>query len=460
MINNNISIVLISDNNYAIPARVVCNSIIRNNTQNNKIEINIIGIEFSQENLEKFQQLDTELVVIKVIQTQNSLAHIANNHPHVSKAALQKFMIPEYFSNMDKILYLDCDVLVCEDLTELFTMNISTNYAAVVKDMAGTISENHHIKMNHKDYFNSGMMLLNLKKIREDNVVKKMIEVKASKQFTHFMDQDEFNYVFAENVTYLSPKYNFMSPNLNYDFLDIASFYSLTLDELQQIYKQPTIIHLTNYPKTWNDIDNINFKMWFNYIAKEDNYDLVLYHHNKYKEQILEMYKKEAQANTRASQAEQSANESKIRAEIAEQNAQNAWQHYHMIENSNSWKITKPLRLLGKFSRWFVSGSYHWLTFSPTSRPRRVLKRKLIELKHYINARPKFKYKIINILNKFPTLQARLKRIGNTEYECSIIQGSKIEIQNLEFMHLSPQAKKIYNDLKYIIEQRKNEIQK
>ena len=159
------------------------------------------------------------------------------------------------------------------------------------------------------------------------------------------------------------------------------------------------------------------------------------------------------EANARAVQAEQSANEANARAVQAEQ-------LYHMIERSNSWKITKPLRLAGKFARWFVFGSYHWLTFSPTSRPRRVLKRKLIELKHYINVRPKLKYKIINILNKFPTLKARLKRIGNSEQSYHVTQNTKLEIKNSEFSHLSPQAKRIYFDLKYAIEQRKYEAQK
>lgn len=155
-------------------------------------------------------------------------------------------------------------------------------------------------------------------------------------------------------------------------------------------------------------------------------------------------------AEARAIQAEQSANEANARAIQAEHNANEAWHHYAMVVNSNSWKLTYPLRLLGKFARWFVYGSYHWLTFSPTSRPRRVIKNLALKMKNYIVVHPKLKMKIVSILNRFPSLKARLKRIGSP----SAIQNSKFTIQNLELTHLSPLSKQIYLQLKDAIEQK------
>jgi O-antigen chain-terminating methyltransferase len=45
-----------------------------------------------------------------------------------------------------------------------------------------------------------------------------------------------------------------------------------------------------------------------------------------------------------------------------------------MVINSRSWKLTYPLRFIGKTVKWFIRGSIAWLTFSPTSRPRRTIK--------------------------------------------------------------------------------------
>jgi len=81
----------------------------------------------------------------------------------------------------------------------------------------------------------------------------------------------------------------------------------------------------------------------------------------KFEHRLEKIALKATQAQTKATQAEAKATQ-------AEQN-------YHALLNSKSWKITKPLRELTNFMRWFVTGVWHWVTFSPTSRPRRVLKK-------------------------------------------------------------------------------------
>ena len=124
------------------------------------------------------------------------------------------------------------------------------------------------------------------------------------------------------------------------------------------------------------------------------------------------------------------------KATQAEQKATQAEHNYHLILNSNSWKLMKPFRLLGHFSRWFVSGVKHWITFSPTSRPRRILKKLLISLKSYIYANPRLKQQIVKILNKFPKLKNRLKRINNVQPVTNNISS------------LSSRANEIYNNLK------------
>ena len=143
---------------------------------------------------------------------------------------------------------------------------------------------------------------------------------------------------------------------------------------------------------------------------------------SRFENRLLSMEQKATQAEEKATQAEEKA----IQVE----------HNYHLILNSNSWKLMKPFRLLGHFSRWFVSGVKHWITFSPTSRPRRILKKLLISLKSYIYANPRLKQQIVKILNKFPKLKNRLKRINNVQPVTNNISS------------LSSRANEIYNNLK------------
>jgi O-antigen chain-terminating methyltransferase len=127
---------------------------------------------------------------------------------------------------------------------------------------------------------------------------------------------------------------------------------------------------------------------------------------------------------------------------------------YNSILNSRSWKITYPLRLLGRFARWFKTGTIAWVTFAPGSRPRRVTRKLIIRAKEYLNKRRKLKSFVKICLKPFPGLQERLKRVGNTNNYVTYNSESSSEIQ---YLNLSPTAKKIYDDLKKAVEERRKD---
>ena len=88
-------------------------------------------------------------------------------------SALLKFKISEILANYDKIIYLDGDILVQKDLTELYNIDIDGYYVAAVDD-TGKIYHKKDVYAKYPNYFNSGVMLLNLKKCREDNISSKL----------------------------------------------------------------------------------------------------------------------------------------------------------------------------------------------------------------------------------------------------------------------------------------------
>lgn len=133
----------------------------------------------------------------------------------------------------EKILFLDSDTLVTGDLSELYNVDLSDYYCAAVQDygMLSWIKSKHNIKLSilekempidcyfseirkwdmsdMKRYFNSGMLLLNLEKMRADDCEEKMINILKSEPLA-CPDQDCFNICFHDKVNIISPKYNFM----------------------------------------------------------------------------------------------------------------------------------------------------------------------------------------------------------------------------------------------------------
>ena len=263
---NNINVCFITDESYAMPTGVAIQSLIENAGKESKYNIYVIAVNLDKKSIKYLKKLQTNKCKIIIKQTENIYDDINAKHPHVSKAALLKFDLPNILSNLDKVLYLDGDILVLNDLSELYNTDLNNKYAAVVPDMAGMLYGNYHVKLGFCKYFNSGVMVLNLRKMREDDISKKLLDYKLHKDTKHFMDQDCLNYVFQENVFYISPMYNWMAQNQT-EFTDekIKDFYNLSQSDLDNIRKRPTVLHLTNKNKPWNSCDVIGSDIWHKY---------------------------------------------------------------------------------------------------------------------------------------------------------------------------------------------------
>ena len=204
---------------------------------------------------------------------------------YISEIALAKFIIPEINTNLDKVLYLDCDMFVLGSLVELWNTDLADNYAAVVPDLKLTHS-NKNLKLNFTEedlYFNSGMILLNIKKWREDNLIDGVFDsftyIHKTKQFNRFIDQDQLNYLLKDNLLILPLKYNLFTklPVKNEYGVDIrktctkeqyksqiSSYFSC--DDLYTAISQPIILHYVTMYKPWNSTDGVGFRNWREYV--------------------------------------------------------------------------------------------------------------------------------------------------------------------------------------------------
>ena len=160
-------------------------------------------------------------------------------------------MIPEEF---DKCIYLDVDLCVCKDLSELFNIDLQNNY------IAGVISPNYYFSKekeckrlnisNMKQYVNAGMLVMNLKQIREDNITKTFIEL--SKRNYNSQDQDVLNVACFGKILTLPPKYNAQVMKLQENNPLLRSIYKE--EDIIEAKNKPTIIHYSNKNKPWNNI--------------------------------------------------------------------------------------------------------------------------------------------------------------------------------------------------------------
>lgn len=274
--NEPINICFVCDEGYVMPVSVAITSIIINKKINSKYKIYIIGYRFSLSTHKLFEKFNNESVSIKIIDINiNEIADlhkIKKGYCVATTSALLKFYIAEYFKNIKKILYLDGDIIVREDLNDLFQTDIEGYYGAVVIDSGSIYSNRERIKL-YKNYFNSGVMLLNLEKLRENNVKQLLIEAKIKNPDSILMDQDAFNDVFGENVKLLSIKYNCLYVNLvrakdKFKIDSLNKLYKTNFLKLDDLKEQAVIIHYSSKDKPWKYSNIPLSDEWYKYFLK------------------------------------------------------------------------------------------------------------------------------------------------------------------------------------------------
>jgi len=162
-----------------------------------------------------------------------------------------------------------------------------------------------------------------------------------------------------------------------------------------------------------------------------------------YEHKANELETKANELETKANELETKANELETKANELETKANELQFRNNLMQNSSSWKITKPYRITGQKIKWLKGNAKAWLTFAPTSRPRKVLKQRLIHLKSYLNKNPKLKRRLLNILEHAPSVKRRLQRVGGVQHRDNIQHDVSLQSE----ADLSPNAKSIHRQL-------------
>ena len=258
-----VRVVFITDGNYIKATSVAISSLLRHRRADTKVEINVIGVGLSDEEQTQFTVFGS---AVRVLSVGNKYCGQFIQHRHVSEAALLKFDLPALFPDYAKILYLDDDLLILDDLKQLWDTPLEQRYAAVIKDYAACQNGAHDQRIGHKDYFNSGVMLLNLDLFRKVDMTSRLMDAKINDPVPGaFMDQTAFNMAFDENVTYISPRYNMMRSNNKQwapSTAHISSFYDMAEKEFEEISDNPAILHLTNRLKPWSSKNAPSWEQW------------------------------------------------------------------------------------------------------------------------------------------------------------------------------------------------------
>ena len=249
--NDRINICLSTDDNYSRYAGVVIASILSNADENDELHFYILDGGIKPENRDKLKSLNSlkpcKINFIEIDETKFDDYKKVKTHDYISIASYYLLKTAELLPDIDKVVYLDCDVIVNTSLKELFNTD-TKDYL-----MAGVNDNKLRMVKENPTYVNSGMLVLDLNNMRKDGTENKFFEyTKENIDTITKGDQEIINEVCKGKIKVIEPEWNVQTSN----FVN-RSIYT----------KSPKIIHYLSKEKPWKFGSYSYYKqLWFKHL--------------------------------------------------------------------------------------------------------------------------------------------------------------------------------------------------
>lgn len=198
-----------------------------------------------------------------------------------------RLLIPIIMREYEKVLYLDSDVIVKNDVSFLFDKDFedceilaSRDVFSLLADISSFSEMKDYILNtlkidNYKDYFNSGVILFNISKIDKENYLERL-KVAFALEKTYYPDQDILNFIFKKRVKFIPLNWNMQYHIPLYYDKYFDKFNENEFDNYNKAFENPLIIHYTSPQKPWKKPSLPLAYEFFRAVRQTDFYEEIL----------------------------------------------------------------------------------------------------------------------------------------------------------------------------------------
>lgn len=281
-----IPILLASDDKYARYITVVVESIIQNSSDENNYDIIVLGSKIAEPTKERLyaSTRGKSNFSLRVFDFAEELEKTDFKIvSYYSNAIYMRIYMPTVMPNYSKAIYLDCDLIVERDIAELYNIDIGTNLVAAVRDIGMLMhyftEDKRYISMEYfenelagvdpENYFNSGVLVMNLEEFRGRFTLEELIEA-VNRPGLHFPDQDGLNMLCTGSTHFLNCAWNTLPETLGNRKVNemVKCIPEKYMSEYIAARSKPSIVHYAMKQKPWNytsEIDPTLFLRFWKY---------------------------------------------------------------------------------------------------------------------------------------------------------------------------------------------------
>ena len=272
-----IPVVLAANEKY-VPILYTCvQSVIEHASKDHFYEIYIFHTDICLQSQNIFQQRLTchHVKITFVDVSQKVSGYILKAKEHITTETFYRFLILDILKEYPKVVYLDCDMIICEDVAKLYHTKLGNHLIAAAPDpdFAGQCNlKDSDMRSYCKEtlgidppftYFQAGVLVLNVKELNQTVTVEQLLEMSDTGIY-RFSDQDILNVICKGRVVYLDMAWNLLFDCGRFRWQEVIKYAPHDiLDAYEKARKNPYIIHYAGFRKPWMKADeDFGYVFW------------------------------------------------------------------------------------------------------------------------------------------------------------------------------------------------------
>lgn len=219
-ISREIPIFFAVDDGYCPFLAVAIQSLIDNCSLENTYLIKVLNTDISSENKKKIAKYERENVDIEFVDLNYYIQKVKDKlytRDYYSKTTYFRLFLPNLYPQYDKVLYLDSDIVILDDIAKLYNTDMGDNLVAAAPDDVIQFNEVFQVYVekvvgvaDYRRYFNAGILLMNLDELRKFKFQEKFLFLLDRITFAVAQDQDYLNRMCKGRVKLIDRVWNRM----------------------------------------------------------------------------------------------------------------------------------------------------------------------------------------------------------------------------------------------------------
>lgn len=259
-----IPIFFAADDKYTKFMMVTMRSIIDNISPKKIYRFYVLHTDISEENqllVKRMEKSNCRIIFVNVARELKRIEKKISIRDYYTSTTYYRIFIADMFPEYDKVLYVDSDTIVREDIAGLYQYELGNNYIGAVRDQLVVQTDLYGdyvekvLGISRGAYFNAGVVLINCEAFRKKNMLKKFMDLLSTYTFVVAQDQDYLNILCKDNVLWLDHRWN----------VQMIGDISCPEDKAK-------LIHYNLAAKPWHYRDCRFGKYFWEYAEKTDKY--------------------------------------------------------------------------------------------------------------------------------------------------------------------------------------------